>query len=346
MLQETLCLDSILDKMIRYNNLLYEYCPNKVSDICKYLNMMFTSIIFKCDEAYVQSRINQIHCYRRQLEELQKIPIVQQRSPEWYELRKNIVTASDFAQAFGDAKFGSQKQFYQKKCGFEEEKFNSSLPPLKWGIMFEPVAANIYKARFDCQMHEFGLIQHPSYKYFGASPDGITDYGIMVEIKCPFKRLITGEVPLQYYYQVQGQLDVCGLKECDYMECEFSCFDDLTSFFDSTIDTEHGVILEVNEQYTYSPIAYSQSDLETLRSWIDENKSDDITNIHYWKLNNFNIVRIYKNELFVREKLESLGDIWNKVKEYQKDKTLYDKDIKSSNPKRSLVKLTGYSFID
>jgi hypothetical protein len=33
----------------------------------------------------------------------------------------------------------------------------------------------------------------------------------MLEIKCPFRRRITGEVPLQYYYQIQGQL-----------ECEFS----------------------------------------------------------------------------------------------------------------------------
>jgi putative phage-type endonuclease len=150
-------------------------------------------------------------------------PGVTQRTPEWYAARMTMITASDIAQALGCAKFGTQKQFFVKKCGGPEEQkeFDGSLPPLKWGVMFEPVANAVYERLNGVCLHEFGLLRHPEVDYIGASPDGITDDGVMVEIKCPWRRKITGEVPLQYYYQIQGQLEVTGLRDCDYFECEF-----------------------------------------------------------------------------------------------------------------------------
>lgn len=346
-LQETLCMDRILDKMIRKHNLMNEFCPSKAAQICEMINDMFSPKIQVCTIDYIKKRLDDIATYKQQLEYLKSIPVVEQRSDEWFELRKNIITASDFAQAFGEAKFGTQKQFFQKKCGFEETQFDSSLPPLKWGIMFEPVAARIYQNRFECELHDFGLIQHPRYNYFGASPDGITDYGIMVEIKCPYRRVITGEVPTQYFYQVQGQLDVCGLQECDYLECEFKCFEDKESFFASEIDTEHGIIIETSQGYNYSPIVYCVKDMEALSTWLKKEQDSRVIKTYYWKLSTLNIVRIYKNESFVKEKLEALGDIWNKVKEYQNNKSLYDNDIKKRvTAAKNQVKLTGYSFLD
>ena len=47
----------------------------------------------------------------------------------------------------------------------------------------------------------------------GASPDGITDDGVMVEIKCPPKRKFTKTVPPHYKMQVLGQLEVCNLDD-------------------------------------------------------------------------------------------------------------------------------------
>jgi hypothetical protein len=45
----------------------------------------------------------------------------------------------------------------------------------------------------------------------------------MLEIKCPWRRrIVEGDVPTQYYYQIQAQLAVCGLTECDFFECEFA----------------------------------------------------------------------------------------------------------------------------
>ena len=40
----------------------------------------------------------------------------------------------------------------------------------------------------------------------------------MVEIKCPPRRKFTKTVPSHYWMQVQGQLEVCGLDECDFFQ--------------------------------------------------------------------------------------------------------------------------------
>ena len=153
-----------------------------------------------------------------QLQKLLEIPKIVQKSEEWYRARENMISASDFAQALGKGKFGNQNQLIQKKCDpVDESAFSLTNPFFKWGNMFESVACDIYSSVNKANSHEFGLLKHPVHKFFGASPDGISDDGVMLEIKCPLKRKIGGDVPTQYYYQIQGQLDVCGLEECDYL---------------------------------------------------------------------------------------------------------------------------------
>ena len=175
--------------------------------------------------ADVEARSRKIATYRAHLAALLELGLgVTQRTPEWYAARQTMITASDIAQALGCAKFGTQKDFFKKKCGLpaEQTPFDPTVPPLKWGVMFEPVAGAIYSAlNGGLKVHEFGLLRHPTVPFLGASPDGITEDGVMLEIKCPWRRKIDGTVPLQYYYQIQGQLAVCGLDECDYFECEF-----------------------------------------------------------------------------------------------------------------------------
>lgn len=349
--QETVCLARLLDRLVKKYD-------SDVHIILSIINNAF-SLPKRIQERHVLKRIDTLKDYRKRLQELKERPHIEQRTQEWYDARKSLITASDFAQALGEGKFGTQKQLFQKKCGYEEEKFNSNLPPLKWGIMFEPVASEIYTIRFDCIMHEFGLLRHPSISHFGASPDGITDNGIMVEIKCPYKRKITGEIPQQYYYQIQGQLEVCNLDECDYLECEFKEVDEET-FFNSQSMNERGIIIECNDhvlsqspRYIYSKIVFDSYD--ELKGWL-ENETNGILSsnpnayitIHYWILSVFNVVRVFRNQEFIDEKLELLKETWNKIEEYKGNYSLYAKEITSSAPKKEskeVVKLTGYSFI-
>ena len=88
------------------------------------------------------------------------------------------------------------------------------------GVKYEEVAVMIYEQRNSMKVFEYGCIPHPVYDFIGASPDGITDSGIMLEIKCPSSRKITGVIPSYYWCQVQTQLEVCELDRCDFLECK------------------------------------------------------------------------------------------------------------------------------
>ena len=53
----------------------------------------------------------------------------------------------------------------------------------------------------------------------------------MVEIKCPYSRKLKKDyIPEKYYYQIQGQLAVCNLKECDYVECIFKKYNNKNDY--------------------------------------------------------------------------------------------------------------------
>jgi putative phage-type endonuclease len=293
---------------------------------------------------------------KQQLNRLLEIPKLEQKSKEWYDARQCIVTASDFAQALGKGKFGSQKQFYKKKVEPDESSNGGGVvnPFFKWGNMFESVAISIYsRLHHDTVVHEFGLILHPRKKFFGASPDGITDEGIMVEIKCPKKRKIDGEVPLQYYYQIQGQLDVCDLDVCDYFECEFEQIEDRDDFFSFCTDFEFwGAIDELDD----GKIRYSKlnADVDELKSWKIEGKP------LYWVLKKFNINRVEKDPIFIEQNMNELEKVWEKVVFYRNNKEAYQLEVeqkfsivtealcaKDAKPNEEpMIKLSKYAFLE
>ena len=102
----------------------------------------------------------------------------------------------------------------------------------------------------------------------GASPDGITKDGIMLEIKCPYTRVMNGTVPPQYWAQVQGQLEVCGLDMCDYLECKLVKYDTFSDYLADPTD-EKGILLtfenkERNYVYEYSDFAIGREQYEKL----------------------------------------------------------------------------------
>ncbi len=280
--------------------------------------------------------LTEIKRYKHVLRQLQKIPIVKQKTLEWYELRQNMITASDFAQALGEGKFGTQNQLIIKKCqpvadGGGDSKSNIFF---KWGNLFEPIACTLYSMMHDnIPVHEFGLLQHNKYKFFGASPDGISDIGVMLEIKCPFKRKIIagGDVPTQYYYQIQGQLDVCGLEVCDYFECEFEKSEDCDNFDDSEglyIDRFRGVMIDFKDRPTlYGPILKPYQECsEQLKNWASANMRDR-GDIIYWSLVTWNEKRVRKDQEWVNSKLKELEKVWEKILYYRNNPEALKLDI-------------------
>lgn len=333
-MQETMCVDRLIDLFLQKG---YD-----IDEIHEHVNNVFHNLV---DKSYVYLRVTKVlPRYKSTLSRLLENPGIQQRTEAWYEARKSLITASDFAQALGEGKFGTQKQFYQKKCGYEVDKFDPYIPPLKWGCMFEEVAAGIYAKRNDVVLYEFGLLKHSTIDCLGASPDGITEHGIMLEIKCPYKRKITGEVPQQYYYQVQGQLDVCDLDECDYLECDFQIVNDDIEFWKSyeNYEFEQGLIAETENngspQYEYSPV---ECTIGELMEW-ESQHSDAI--IHRWRLRQYNVVRVYRDKEFISEKIAQLQTIWDNVLRYRDDRSCYDRETITKAKKTFAKDDVVYSF--
>jgi putative phage-type endonuclease len=243
------------------------------------------------------------------LNELQSRPVIKQRTSEWFEVRKNMLTASDLY----DAVFHPASLIKKK---LKNVSFNSySIPALKWGCMFEPMATRIYANMKNTIVYEFGLLSNNNIANFGASPDGITNEGIMIEIKCPYSREIIDKViPEKYNYQMQGQMAVCELDICDYIECKFICFNNKNEYIENVKDLDdnyiHGIIAEFKDDEPDKKWIYSAENQTYMENISEMETNHKPMKFIYWKLDLINIQRIYfdKNEWNNTEK--KIAEYW------------------------------------
>ena len=233
------------------------------------------------------NRLDKIKKWQYILSLLKNKPLIKQRTPEWYNLRKSRLTASDIYDACA-----MNKSLIKKKA--LNITFDiSNVPAIEWGVLFESVALKIYSlSRSKVKIHEFGLIPDPNIECFGASPDGITDLGIMVEIKCPYSRkIIDGVIPPKYYAQMMGQLAACSLEECDYAEFNFKQLsqDEYLSI-DNKDHPYNGMIVVYEDKVLYSKLFTTPA--VTYKKLFDI----DAKKIIYWRLEEMCVQKVYFNE--------------------------------------------------
>ena len=277
----------------------------------------------------------------------------EQRSPEWFKMREGMITASDLASAIHENPYSSQLELIKKKCkltGYTPNKFT------EWGVKYEPVADLIYEYKYNKKIIEFGLLKHDTIDILGASPDGITEDGIMVEIKCPFSREITGIVPHYYWIQIQIQLEVCNLEWCHFEECGLVEYDSYEEFLLDTNDggiqylsldnKNKGIVLEAYDEiseknlYYYSPIKYSISELD---KWVDDkiNEICKMNNVSFikttwWKLNTYSCVKVKRDTEWFQEVLPKIYTFWDKLLFYKSNIELLMLEIEESKRKKYL----------
>lgn len=260
-------------------------------------------------------RLKEVRYNQSQLEKLKNKPILKQRSEEWYKARTRMLTASDTFDGIRKV-----KNLVRKKALQIDEKISSYA--LYWGVAFEPVAISIYsKLNNDINVHEFGLIPHDTMDNYGASPDGITDMGVMVEIKCPLSRkIIKDEIPEKYMAQMQGQMAVCNLKECDYCEFKFAEID-VDEYLKNSSNL-CGVLLEREDgTFMYSDLDSEPKD-ELMRFMSIECK-----NKIFWRLDCVQIIRVDFNETkWDSYYVPRIKEFWNEV--FGFDEELYQQSRK------------------
>ena len=274
---------------------------------------------------------------QNQVQILQKVIGPEQRTDEWHEFRNNLLTASDWGTILGNNRYSKPNDIILKKCG-ENIPFITN-KAIKWGIKYEEVAIQIYELRNKCHVIEFGCLKHPTIDFLGASPDGITKDGVMLEIKCPSSRKITGVPPVYYYDQVQGQLECCELDRCDFLECNLEEYDNSSDYKNDNYNDnytlnnyghEKGVLIEyfdlvdTTTKFIYGPIGKT---LEEIDEWkkniiitkIDNNDNYIFSKLCYWKLIRVSCIPIYRDKEWFSNALVKLTDFWNKILYHRKN---------------------------
>jgi putative phage-type endonuclease len=308
---------------------LIDFVVNNTYKSKKTVKKQLTNLEFVFGESFkleitpevLSQRKQVIDGYKKILVKLLNLPKVEQRSEEWYCIRKNLITASDFAQALGKGKFGSVNQFLKSKCGYEVNNVDMTIPALKWGVRYEEVANMFYKQKLNVEVYEFGVLKHPTIDFIGASPDGISDMGVMLEIKCPWKRKKTETIPEQYFYQIQGQLEVCDLEECDYLECYIQEYDDRDAMKECKTCLYKGVIYEVKSNI------FEHGALHDLDH---ERMEDTYINVYYYGIKDYFLRRVYRDKEFFRVTVSEIEKVWMKVLEYRSNEALYRGAVKTT----------------
>lgn len=168
---------------------------------------------------------------REKVTQLKELPQIPQRSQEWFENYGKVLTASEFSALFvqnkrrRDLVYSKSHPSQDSQLSFRHACPTDEMNAIGWGIRFEPVIKQIIEMKDKCSVYEPGRIQHPSNTHLAASPDGIIEkaknpqqLGRLIEIKCPYSRAIGKEIPSDYWIQMQIQMEVTDVDECEYIE--------------------------------------------------------------------------------------------------------------------------------
>jgi hypothetical protein len=214
---------------------------------------------------------------RRSMEALLSRPQIEQRTEAWYLDAAGLLSASQFSVIL---KSGRTRALVvvQKAVAEPPDVGNrrtvvstANLNPFTWGIRFEPIVKQIYEHLTSTTLTELGRLKHSVDPRLAASPDGlvvegpIERLGRFVEFKAPVTRTILDKVPEEYMAQMQIQMEVGNVEECDYLEVKFHSQygknDGLK--MPEPVPPYYGVIHVITNKETGEPIRYDYSALNT-----------------------------------------------------------------------------------
>lgn len=154
---------------------------------------------------------------------------MEQRSEEWYEARRGMITASCFGDIMSNGRGGMSKTaesllhtlLAEHLTGQPRENISSKA--LDWGTEHEDDAVAEYELLTGNLVESEGFLLHPLEEMVGSSPDGLVGDDGLIEVKCPHnsrvhvKNLVSREIPSEYYWQVVGNIWVTGRDWCDFI---------------------------------------------------------------------------------------------------------------------------------
>lgn len=236
--------------------------------------------------------------------------MIQQNTPEWLEMRKSKVGASDAPPIMGVSPYKTAYQVWEDKLGLSPP--NNQSPSMKRGHDLED------RARQELEKMT-GLLFLPQVKFHAilpwmmASLDGIDLEGkYIAELKCPSQSdhmlACEGKIPEKYFPQVQHQLEVCGMEMCYYFS------------FDGTA----GVIVKVyrDDKYIKKMVEKEEQFWECLQTFT----APDLTEQDYHPQTSDEWMNDAKKLLEIRAQLKGYKDLIDQEEELTKKiKTMANK---------------------
>lgn len=150
---------------------------------------------------------------------------MEQRSEEWFNIRKGRVTGSAVGAILGIAPFAKQSDILRRMVR-DWHKYPSEFTgniATRWGVQNEPGALIEYEMVTGNTVEPCAFYQYEHW--LGASPDGLVGDRGLVEIKCPFgirnknpPIFKTAAMQTHYYAQMQVQLFCTEREWCDFYQ--------------------------------------------------------------------------------------------------------------------------------
>lgn len=150
-----------------------------------------------------------------------KIYNFEQRTEDWYNIRKGKMTASNAETIIANGK-GLETYIYNLMAEYysSAEKENYINADMQRGIDLEPEARLEFEFYTDLDVQEVGFIEYN--EFIGVSPDGLIGDDGLIEIKCPndsiyFKLLLNDNIKPEYIAQMQMQMYITDRQYCYFV---------------------------------------------------------------------------------------------------------------------------------
>lgn len=283
-----------------------------------------------------KSTMEEIYNIRKEkLKKLKQLELPEQRTPEWYEMRKERLTASSLGSAIEKSHFQTREELLLSKI---EDKPYEANEITEWGVKYEDVAIAFYEELQNVTVLDFGMVPHPTFNAFGASPDGICDdtgndplVARMVEIKCPPKRKFTKTVPHHYWMQVQGQLEVCDLDECDFLQVKLEEYENYQEYSSDVFEIDGflqwgrtnlnypkgaTITYKNNDKLSYKYCKLNLTD-EQLHKWIADAEQNNIHEIKWWKITRYENTLVKRDTDWWSSSIEKILIFYNDMMYYK-----------------------------
>lgn len=323
-----------------------------------------------------------IKWYRNRVKVLRAKPQYEQRSPEWFNARNTRVTASEaacclplseevckqYVEDFKVEKFkykpdkclshyDTKEDYIINKCRtyFGENLFKDSIYTLH-GKKFEEIATRLYRKEYNTKVIEFGLLPHSRLNWISASPDGITEDGIMLEIKCPYSRKIEdGIPPIWYWTQMMIQLEVADLNQCDFLECQINELESEEEFINQVCEgkQDKGILLNIvsekdnsETKYIYPPDVLNTPEEfirwsnEEISRYAEQNKK--VVPLYYF-INKWFVVNVYRRKEWFDSVKHYFKETIDFIRKLQNDKELFENYKQAIHQVRSKKHIDKYN---